>query len=58
MACKTVFLLSISFLGGDPALCAIIGLSLTVSISATLLAAAIRLPLGAVLALVRSPGRP
>ncbi len=44
-------------IGGDPALYAIIGLSLTVSISATLLAAAIGLPLGALLALVRFPGR-
>jgi len=44
-------------LGGDPALYAIIALSLTVSVSATLLAAAIGLPLGALLALVRFPGR-
>ena len=44
-------------LGGDPALYAIIRLSLTVSISATLLAAALGLPLGALLALVRFPGR-
>jgi tungstate transport system permease protein len=44
-------------IGGDPALYAIIALSLTVSISATLLAAAIGLPLGALLALVRFPGR-
>jgi tungstate transport system permease protein len=35
-------------LGGDPALYAVIRLSLTVSVSATLLASAIGLPLGAV----------
>src|SRR5258708_3272268 len=45
-------------IGGDPALYAIISLSLTVSIPATLLAAAFGLPLGALLALVRFPGRP
>jgi tungstate transport system permease protein len=44
-------------IGGDPALYAIIALSLTVSVSATLLAASISLPLGALLALVRFPGR-
>src|SRR5712672_247697 len=44
-------------IGGDLALYAIISLSLTVSISATVLAAAIGLPLGALLALVRFPGR-
>jgi tungstate transport system permease protein len=44
-------------LGGDRALYAVIGLSLTVSVSATLLAAAIGLPLGALLALVRFLGR-
>jgi tungstate transport system permease protein len=44
-------------LGGDLALYAVIGLSLTVSVSATLLAAAIGHPLGALLALVRFPGR-
>src|SRR2546427_1414839 len=44
-------------IGGDPALYAIIGLSLTVSLSATVLAAAIGLPLGALLALVWFPGR-
>lgn len=44
-------------IGGDPALYAIIVLSLIVSVSATLLAAAIGLPLGALLALVRFPGR-
>src|SRR5215471_15520861 len=43
--------------GGDPALYAIISLSLMVSLSATLLAAAIGLPIGALLALVRFPGR-
>ena len=42
---------------GDPALYAIIGLSLIVSVSATLLASVIGLPLGALLALVRFPGR-
>ncbi|HEY2135066.1 MAG TPA: ABC transporter permease [Xanthobacteraceae bacterium] len=44
-------------LGGDPALYAIVALSLTVSMSATVLAAAFALPLGALLALVRFPGR-
>jgi tungstate transport system permease protein len=44
-------------LGGDPALYRIIGLSLIVSLSATLLAALAGLPLGALLALVRFPGR-
>jgi tungstate transport system permease protein len=44
-------------IGGDPVLYAIISLSLIVSVSATLLAAAIGLPLGALLALVRFPGR-
>jgi len=44
-------------LGGDPALYAIIRLSLIISFSATLLASAIGLPLGALLALVRFPGR-
>src|SRR3979490_1051917 len=44
-------------LGGDPALYAIVTLSLVVSVSATLLAAVIGLPLGALLALVRFPGR-
>jgi tungstate transport system permease protein len=44
-------------LGGDPALYSVIGLSLTVGVSATLLAAASGLPLGALLALVRFPGR-
>src|SRR6516162_7278777 len=44
-------------LSGNPALYAIIGLSLTVSLSATLLASAIGLPFGALLALVRFPGR-
>jgi tungstate transport system permease protein len=44
-------------LGCDPALYSVIGLSLTVSVSATLLAAASGLPLGALLALVRFPGR-
>jgi tungstate transport system permease protein len=44
-------------LGGDPALYAIIALSLIVSVAATLLASAVGLPLGALLALVRFPGR-
>jgi len=44
-------------LGGNPALYAIIALSLIVSVSATLAAAAAGLPLGALLALVRFPGR-
>jgi len=43
--------------GGDPVLYAIIALSLMVSVCATLLAAATGLPLGALLALVRFPGR-
>jgi tungstate transport system permease protein len=43
--------------GGDPALYAIVGLSLVVSLSATALAAVVGLPLGALLALVRFPGR-
>jgi len=44
-------------LGGDPALYAIIRLSLLVSLSATALAAVVGLPLGALLALTRFPGR-
>src|SRR5262249_4749658 len=44
-------------LGGDPALYAIVGLSLMVSLAATALAAAFALPFGAFLALVRFPGR-
>jgi tungstate transport system permease protein len=44
-------------LGGDAALYAIVKLSLMVSLAATALAAAIALPLGAFLALVRFPGR-
>jgi tungstate transport system permease protein len=44
-------------LGGDPALFAIVRLSLIVSLSATALAALVGLPLGAMLALVRFPGR-
>src|SRR5215475_667611 len=43
--------------GGDPALYAIIRLSLLVSLSATALAAVVGLPLGALLALTRFPGR-
>jgi tungstate transport system permease protein len=43
---------------GDAALFAIVRLSLAVSLSAVALAAAIGLPLGAFLALVRFPGRP
>lgn len=45
-------------LGGDPALYAIVLLSLVVSLSATALAALVGLPLGALIALVRFPGRP
>jgi tungstate transport system permease protein len=45
-------------LGGDPALYAIVRLSLAVSLSATALAALFALPLGACLALVNFPGRP
>jgi len=44
-------------LSGDPALYSIVRLSVLVSLSAVLLAAAIGLPLGAYLALVRFPGR-
>src|SRR3974390_2913883 len=44
-------------LGGDAALYAILQLSLIVSLSATAVAALIGLPLGALLALVRFPGR-
>jgi tungstate transport system permease protein len=44
-------------LSGDPALYAIVGLSLTVSLTATALAAVAGLPLGALLALVSFPGR-
>jgi tungstate transport system permease protein len=43
--------------GGDPALMAIIGLSLRVTLTAVLIAGAIGLPLGAALALARFPGR-
>jgi len=42
---------------GDPALYAIVKLSLIVSVTATVLAAVAGLPLGAALALVRFPGR-
>jgi tungstate transport system permease protein len=44
-------------LSGDPALYAIVRLSLFVSLTATALAAAVGLPLGAMLALVCFPGR-
>jgi tungstate transport system permease protein len=44
-------------LGGDPALYAIVRLSLIVSLAATALAAIIALPLGAMLGLTRFPGR-
>ena len=44
-------------LGGDPALYAIVRLSLYVSLSAVALAALVALPLGAFLALVKFPGR-
>jgi len=43
--------------GGDPTLFAIVWLSLLVSLSATVLAAVVGLPLGAALALTRFPGR-
>jgi len=43
--------------GGDPALYAIVALSLYVSLSAVLLAAAVALPFGALLALAKFPGR-
>jgi tungstate transport system permease protein len=42
---------------GDPAFWAIVGLSLRVTLSAVLIAAAIGLPLGAWLAIVKFPGR-
>src|SRR4051812_45970982 len=44
-------------LTGDPALLSIVRLSLIVSLSAVLLAALIGVPFGAMLALVRFPGR-
>lgn len=44
-------------LGADPALMAIVGLSLTVSLLAVAFATLIGLPLGAVVALTRFPGR-
>jgi len=44
-------------LGGDPALYAIVSLSLSVSLSATAIAALVALPIGAALALVKFPGR-
>jgi tungstate transport system permease protein len=44
-------------LGGDPALYSIVRLSLFVSLSAVAIAAAIGMPLGALLALVEFPGR-
>ena len=44
-------------LTGDPALYAIVRLSLLVTVSATLLAGLIGLPLGAIVALTRFPGR-
>jgi tungstate transport system permease protein len=44
-------------LGGDPALFAIVGLSLAISLSAVVLAALAGMPLGALLALTRFPGR-
>jgi tungstate transport system permease protein len=44
-------------LGGDPGLYAIVRLSLVVSLSATVLAMLVALPIGATLALVRFPGR-
>src|SRR3979411_2827465 len=44
-------------LGGDPALFAIVRLSLAISLSAVVLAALAGMPLGALLALTRFPGR-
>jgi tungstate transport system permease protein len=44
-------------LGGDPALLAIVRLSLIVSLSAVFFAALIGVPLGALIALTRFPGR-
>jgi tungstate transport system permease protein len=44
-------------LGADPALMAIVGLSLTVSLVAVALATVIGLPVGAAVALIRFPGR-
>ena len=44
-------------LGGDPALYTIVALSLFVSLTATVCAAAVGLPLGALLALANFPGR-
>jgi tungstate transport system permease protein len=44
-------------LGGDPGLYAIVRLSLVISLSATVLATLVALPIGAALALVRFPGR-
>jgi tungstate transport system permease protein len=44
-------------LSGDPALLAIVGLSLIVSLSAVLCAALIGIPIGALIALTRFPGR-
>ena len=44
-------------LSGDPALLAIVRLSLLVSLSAVLLAALIGVPFGALIALTRFPGR-
>jgi len=44
-------------IGGDPQLFGIVALSLQVSLAATMIAAAIGLPIGAALALARFPGR-
>ena len=44
-------------LSGDPAMLAIVGLSLRVSLTAVLIGAVIGLPLGALLAVTRFPGR-
>src|SRR2546423_108541 len=43
--------------GGDPALYGIVRLSLAISLSAVALAALVGMPLGAILALTRFPGR-
>jgi len=42
---------------GHPTLAAIVGLSLTISLTASLIAAVVGMPLGALLALTRFPGR-
>ena len=56
LALDTTSALSLIF-AGDPTLFAIVRLSLIVTLSATVLAAAIGLPLGAIIALTQFPGR-